>query len=160
MMYRLDYLCKLIFDFPHGEEIIRLTYYYNLHARKIFANISWYSDRLDVCIIQKILRYSLNKEGYISNLNKIFGFLDCTTNGICKSLRNNNLQNANFYNHGHFIWQGVSFPDMIVIEGTEPGHFTDIMVRRDCQIRQTIDHEMDIRVANSKRLKLYADKDT
>jgi len=58
-------------------------------------------------------------------------------------LGNNTLQDSfyNGYHHGHLIfWQGVSIPDgIIVIEGTEPGHFTDVMVWRDCQIRQTID---------------------
>ena len=177
MMYRLHYPCKLISssqswgrDYSSLSRVFNtaLSYHHDLHARKVLANISWYSDRFDMyhaSIQRKILSCSLNPyEGFVpANLNNIFGFLDCTANAICKPLGNNNLQNAfyNGYHHGHFIiWQGVSFPDgMIVIEGPEPGHFTDIMVWRDSLIRQSIDYEMDIRVASGKsRLKLYADK--
>ncbi len=51
----------------------------------------------------------------------------------------------NHYHHGHFllIWQGVSFPDgMVVLEGPEPGYFTDVMVWRDCQLRQDLEQIM------------------
>ena len=67
------------------------------------------------------------------------------------------------YHHGHFIiWQGVSFPDgMVVIEGPEPGFMTDTMVWRDCQTRGDIEVIMQSRIAENpprRRLKLYADK--
>jgi hypothetical protein len=68
----------------------------------------------------------------------------------------------NHYHHGHFllIWQGVSFPDgMVVLEGPEPGYFTDVMVWRDCQLRQDLEQIMLEREGNGQhRLYLYADK--
>jgi hypothetical protein len=65
------------------------------------------------------------------------------------------------YYHGHFlIWQGVSFPDeMVVLEGPFPGYNTDMIVWRDCQIRHDIEAIMQAReVEQRERLKLYADK--
>jgi DDE superfamily endonuclease len=177
MMYRLHYPSKLFVislswgrDYSSLSRIFNtsLSCHYDLHARKVLTNISWNSDRFDMyhqSIQRKILACGLNpREGHIpANLNNIFGFLDCTANAICRPKGNDNIQNSfyNGYHHGHFIiWQGVSFPDgMIIIEGPEPGHFTDIMVWRDSQIRQDIDREMDIRVTNGQQiLKLYADE--
>jgi hypothetical protein len=67
------------------------------------------------------------------------------------------------YYHGHcIIWQGVSFPDgMIVLEGPFPGFNTDPMVWRDCQIRHDLENIMLARMMENpprRRLKLYADK--
>ena len=67
------------------------------------------------------------------------------------------------YYHGHYlIWQGVSFPDgMVVLEGPFPGFNTDTIVWRDCQIRHDIEEIMQSRIAEEpsrRRLKLYADK--
>ncbi len=54
-----------------------------------------------------------------ANLADIFAFLDGTSRAMCRPGGPNAVQNAfwNGYYHGHFlIWQGVSFPDgMIVI---------------------------------------------
>ena len=48
---------------------------------------------------------------------------------------------------------------MIVIEGPEPGHFTDVMFWRDCHIKLQLEVIMQQRVVAEKvRLKLYADK--
>jgi hypothetical protein len=48
---------------------------------------------------------------------------------------------------------------MTVISDPEPGYYTDIMVWRDCQLRQELQDIMNERVANGlPRLKLYADK--
>ena len=50
---------------------------------------------------------------------------------------------------------------MIVLSGPEPGHFTDIMVWRDCQVRIDLDAIMNQRAAQNPplpRLQLYADK--
>ena len=67
------------------------------------------------------------------------------------------------YYHGHYlIWQGVSFPDgMIVLEGPFPGFNTDPIVWRDCEIRHALEEIMVSRLDEHpprRRLKLYADK--
>ena len=67
------------------------------------------------------------------------------------------------YYHGHYIiWQGVSFPDgMIVLDGPFPGFNTDPMVWRDCEIRQELEEIMISRILEDpprRCLKLYADK--
>ena len=121
-VHRLHYSSKLIWSDSQSWEKdnsplsrffnTSLTYCCNLHARKVFVNISWYSDRFDMyhaSMQSKIFCCRLNsQEGYLPAIpNKIFGFLDCTDNSICKLLGNNNLQNAfyNGYNHGHFtVW--------------------------------------------------------
>jgi len=56
--------------------------------------------------------------------------------------------------------QGVSFPDgMVVLEGPEPGHMTDVGVWRDCHTRHMLNRLMQARQAAGKPyLQLYADK--
>jgi hypothetical protein len=145
-----------------------LEFHYTHHSNKISGNISWYSDRFDMyheAVQQKILQSDLNPlQGLIpAHLDNIFAFLDGTANEICRPGGNDNAQNAfyNGYHHGHFIiWQGVSFPDgMLVIEGPFPGYYTDTMVWRDCNIKNQLEEEMQVRIQNGQpRLKLYADK--
>ena len=60
--------------------------------------------------------------------------------------------------HGHYlIFQGVGFPDgLLTIKGPESGHNTDVMVWRDCQIKNDLKNIMTLRVANGvRRFKLY-----
>lgn len=67
----------------------------------------------------------------------------------------------NGYKKGWFLaYQGILFPDgMIVVNGPESGHYTDVMVWRDCEVRDTLNTIMAEReAAGQQRLKLYADK--
>ena len=99
------------------------------------------------------------------NLARLFGFLDATAKKVCRPGGPAAIQNAfwNGYHHGHFIiWQGVSFPDgMVVIDGPFPGYETDTMVWRDSAVREQLDDIMGARLAEvppRPRLRLYADK--
>ena len=60
------------------------------------------------------------------------------------------------------IWQGVSFPDgMMVLEGPFPGFNTDTVVWRDSEVRADLELIMQSRMAKTpprRRLKLYVDK--
>jgi hypothetical protein len=114
----------------------------------VVGNVDWYQDRFDEYhdAIQRKLSTSIHLPvpGQIPNsLGNIFGFVDCTANEICRPGGAINVQNAfyNAYHHGHYIiWQGVSFPDgMVVLEGPEPGFMTDIMVWGQCMIRHQIE---------------------
>ena len=145
-----------------------LHWHYDHHVAKVCGNINWYADRFDLymeSVHRKILACDLNPipNQVPRNLSRVFGFIDGTANPICRPRGNNNMQNPyyNGYHHGHFlIWQGVSFPDgMVVIEGPFPGYFNDVMVWRDCQIRHDLEIIMNERVQeNLPRLVLYADK--
>lgn len=99
------------------------------------------------------------------HLADLFAFIDGTSHEICRPDGPGVVQNAfwNGYFHGHFlIWQGVSFPDgMLVLEGPEPGFNTDTIVWRDCQIRDIIENLMRARaqqIPPRPRFKMYADK--
>lgn len=177
LLYRLHFPCTLasmevIFGRDYSQ-ISRIFNYctnlvYDQHRAKVLGNIDWYSDRFD------IYNEAYNsKIAYLNNnpapgtvpiqLSNLFGSLDCTANAVCRPFENDNAQYAfyNHYHHGHFIiWQGITFPDgMVVLEGPEPGHYTDIMVWRDCQLRQQLELIMLEREAQGlARLKLYADK--
>lgn len=177
MLYRLHYPCTLASMQPifgrDYTQICRVFAYavdfvYDNHKGKVIGNVAWYSDRFDM--------YNSSYRNKIAGLNNnpapgtvpvqlsdLFGSLDCTANGICRPQGNENAQFAfhNHYHHGHFIiWQAVTFPDgMVVLEGPEPGYFTDIMVWRDCQLRLDLEQLMQERQnAGLPRLKLYADK--
>jgi len=177
MLWRLHYpttwsLCQSIF----GREYSQLSRIFNAaidfvnanHKKKVVNNIDWYSDRFDLYrdrISRKIANLPGNPNpGTVPfNLSRIFGFIDGTANRIARPDGHNNLQNSfyNKYYRGHFlIWQGVSFPDgMIVIEGPEPGFKTDTMVWRDCRFRHRLERIMLNREAHGRqRLFLYAEK--
>jgi hypothetical protein len=177
MLYRLHYPCTLAsMQQMFGREftqISRIFAYaidlvFDLHADKVMGNIQWYGDRFDLynrAYKTKIAQLPGNPvPGTVPlYLSDIFGSIDCTVNAICRPGGNQNIQNAfyNRYHHGHFIiWQGVTFPDgMVVLEGPEPGHYTDIMVWRDCMLRQELEEVMLEREAlGLPRLYLYGDK--
>lgn len=177
MLYRLHYPCTLasmepIFgrDYSQISRIFNwaIDFVYENHKDKVLGNIDWYADRFDSynnAYKEKIAGVANNPQpGTVPvQLNNLFASLDCTAEAICRPYQHDNAQFAFFnqYHHGHFIiWQGVTFPDgMIVLEGPEPGYFTDIMVWRDCQLRLQLELIMAEREANGlPRLKLYADK--
>jgi len=120
----------------------------------------------------KQIRWAILRSAYLqvpgeipANLAWIFGFLDGSAKEMCRPGGPPGIQNAfwNGYYHGHFlIWQGVSFPDgMLVLEGPFPGYQTDTMVWRDCQTREELEEIMEERLAEDPprpRLRLYADK--
>ena len=62
-----------------------------------------------------------------AELRDLMGFLDGHGEEICRTGGAPALQNAmwNGYLHGHYImWQGISFPDgMVVMDGPFPGKF-------------------------------------
>jgi hypothetical protein len=178
-MFRLSYPRRLIDnvmdwgrDYSELSKIFNtcLDYLYDQHRGKVVGNVAWYQDRFDLYnqkISQKVAANpTLPVPGQIpANLEELFGFLDCTANEICRPVGPYAIQNAfwNRYHHGHYIiWQGVSFPDgMVVMEGPEPGFQTDTMVWRDCLIRNQLEAIMQSRqaeVPQRRRLKLYADK--
>jgi hypothetical protein len=156
---QLSKLFNTCLDFLHTE-----------HADKVIGNIAWYQDRFN--LYNQAIRTKLSQSPHLpipgqipANLDDTFAFLDCTANEICRPGGPNANQNAfyNGYHHGHFIiWQGISFPDgMVVMEGPEPGYETDTMVWRDCLIRNQLEAIMQSRLADNppqRRLKLYADK--
>jgi len=184
LMHRLRYPGVLA-DCQHewGREYSQCSKLFNtaldlmflLHANKVRGNVAWYQDLFDG--YNRAISSKLLEQGHVQNLNlagpgqlpqslsELFGFLDCTANEICRPGGPNPIQNAfyNGYHHGHFIiWQGVSFPDgMVVIEGPEPGYKTDTMVWASCLIRHQLEAIMQSRLADNPprcRLKLYADK--
>jgi nuclease HARBI1 len=177
MLYRLAYPTRLhtlqsTFGRDHSQ-ISRIfnaaiDFMYQHHRQKVQGNLDWYADRFDLynaAILKKILNMGANPyAGYVPNeLVDIFAFLDGTGLEIARLYGGVNLQNPfwNGYMHGHYIiFQGISFPDgMTVIEGPEPGYYTDTMVWRDCEIRHTLRNIMQDRQAAGQRwLKLYADK--
>lgn len=177
MLYRLHYPCTLISLQPiFGRDYTQLSRIFNYavdyvhtgHANKVIGNVDWYADRFDLyntAYNTKLANLPNNPlPGTVPvQLNNLFGSIDCTANEICRPTGNNNAQFPFFnqYHHGHFIiWQGVTFPDgMVVLEGPEPGYFTDIMVWRDCQLNISLEQIMQERMQqNKQRLKLYGDK--
>lgn len=177
MLYRLHYSTIFYQLQTHfGREYSQLSrifknvinYVYDHHKNKIHGNIEWYRNRFDaynVAINTKIGTLNVNPNpGTVPvNLNNICGFIDCTAEKICRPHGNDNAQNPFFnkYHHGHFlIWQIVTFPDgNIVLQGPEPGFYTDLMVWRDCEIRPILENIMADREATGQRiLKFYTDK--
>lgn len=177
MLYRLHYPSSLAAlqstfgrDYSQLSRIFKyaINLVYNNHSGKVLRNVYWYADRFDMynkAYICKIAGLPENPaRGHVPQyLSDLYGSLDCTAIDICRPHANNNAQFPfyNGYHHGHFlIWQGISFPDgMVVLEGPEPGYYTDTMVWRDCQLRHDLEHIMLEREAGGKqRLYLYADK--
>ena len=177
MLYRLHFPCTLAsMQVTFGRDYSQLSRVFNYaidfvylhHKGKVIGNIDWYSERFyqyNNAYNAKLSSLTNNPEpGTVpAQISNLMGSLDCTANAICRPYENDNAQHAfyNHYHHGHFIiWQAVTFPDgMIVLEGPEPGYFTDIMVWRDCQLRQQLEAIMQEREeAGLVRLKLYGDK--
>ena len=157
MLYRLHYPSNLaLLQGSFGRDYTQLSrifnyaidFVYEHHREKVLSNIDWYADRFDLynqAYNDKLASLPQNPvPGTVpAQLSQLFGALDCTANEICRPAGNNNAQNLfyNNYHHGHFIiWQGVTFPDgMVVLEGPEPGYFTDVMVWRNSQLRQALE---------------------
>jgi hypothetical protein len=74
-------------------------------------------------------------------VSNIYAFLDGTGTGLEIARPSNGVQNPfyNGYMNDHYlIFQGISFPDrMVVIEGAFPGYQPDTMIRRDSNMRQS-----------------------
>jgi len=108
-------------DYSESSRIFNtmLDWMYLNHKGKVIGNIAWYDDRFEQ--YNEAIRRKLASSPYLAqagvipaNLDNIFGFLDCTSNAICRPGGPYAIQNAfwNGYHHGHFIiYQGVSFPD-------------------------------------------------